>query len=378
MPSLSPQVQSYGQVPPAEQAEQMFKDKFTQSAYSVLFSRFADLAPNVVTFKILESDAVEGKAVGAFVALHDNRPVYVPVVMVDGQLKPMEMFYYKDLNIFLPLNNAWLDEISKMSVDEMGEGKELPQDVPKDMSLRNVILPPLVPGRFGYASDMSHDVKKMFKEAFDHHLEIHPRFLDVIKKAPETILDGVKLAFERNPELLQKFAKNYGATTLIDAFRTGYKNAEKVGCAKGCGCEKCKGSVKVFSKKSSTKELKDAFGPASGAAFSEIIKKGYAVKDTRPGIYKAAVKIEGPAILDAPGASGGWFRLYFVDAPADVFFLIPWPKSSNRYDEARCISYGGDRDTHRRPIEYLAINKDGKEAWTCTDVIAGQSPAKGH
>lgn len=41
--SMSPQVQGFGATPPAEQAEQMFKDRFTQIAYSVLSSKFSEL-----------------------------------------------------------------------------------------------------------------------------------------------------------------------------------------------------------------------------------------------------------------------------------------------------------------------------------------------
>ena len=39
-----------------------------------------------------------------------------PAAMVDGQLKPVEMFYYKQLNIFLPLDNMWLEEITKNAI----------------------------------------------------------------------------------------------------------------------------------------------------------------------------------------------------------------------------------------------------------------------
>jgi len=180
MSSLSPQVQAAQQgTPPPEQAEQMFKEQFTQTAYSVLFSKFPDIAPEVITFKIIEVDPEAGEGLGAFIALREEKPIYIPVVMVNGQLKPMEIFYFKELNIFLPLDNMWLDEISRMSMEAMGESTERPKDVPNDVDIQGLVRPPLAGGRFGYASDTEHDIKKMLKESQDHHLEIHPSFLEV-------------------------------------------------------------------------------------------------------------------------------------------------------------------------------------------------------
>jgi hypothetical protein len=358
---MSPQVQQYGQAQPAEQAEQLFKERFTQIAYSTLFSKFPDLAPDVVTFKIIETDPDSGKGVGAFIVLRENRPIYVPIVMIDGQLKPVEMFYYKDLNIFLPLDNVWLDEVSKMSLSEMGEGAEVPQDVPRDMSIRKLTTPPVMGGSMRYASDESHDhnIKKMFKEAQHHSLEIHPGFLNVLENAPKVLLDGVKLAFENHPPLLQKFAATYGIPKLVSAFQTGYDNLKTPQ-------QEVSGKVAIFTKSASPDVLKQAFGANAGDAFSQILKQGYVVNDTRKGIHKTAIKVERTAKLDSPGAEGGWFRLYFADTPADIFFLIPWPKRADKHNSRITI---GDRDTHRRPVEYLAINKDGKEAWICDNVM---------
>ena len=154
--TMSPQVAQFSQTPPEEQAEQMFKDRFTKMAFSVLFSKFSEIAPHVVTFKILETKPDEGRGVGAFIVMYNQKPVYVPAILTDGQLKPMDIFYYKELNIFLPLTPQWLDEISKMALDDMGQGAQLPQQVAQDVNIRDLILPPLTSsGRIGYANDAS-------------------------------------------------------------------------------------------------------------------------------------------------------------------------------------------------------------------------------
>ena len=348
-------------MPPAEQAEELFKQQFHQSAYSVLFSKFSDLAPSVVTFKIMHTSPEDGDGVGAFVIMYNNKPLYIPVVMTDGQLKPMDIVYFKELNMFLPLEKAWLDEISNMSLSSMGEDVEIPQDVPRDMDVRPLVYPPITPGgRIGYASDMEHDILKMFKESEDHYTKPQHNFLKIMASAPKYLLDGVKIAFERRPELLKKFVRNYGIENLTGAMSVGYSKIAKERV-------KSAGVFQVFTKNTPTQTLKDVYGSKAGETFSHIIKHGFIVQDTRPGITKIAVKVEGSLRLEEPGSEGGWFKLYFIDGPAANYFVIPWPnkfKSISRYSSTMTPP-GAARPT----AEYLCIREDGDEAFVEKGVI---------
>jgi DNA-binding transcriptional MerR regulator len=371
--AMSPGVEQQGNQPPApDQAEAMFKERFNQMAFSVLYAKFSEIAPNVVTFKILEIDPEAGKGIGVFIILHNQKPIYVPVVLADGQLKPMDMFFYKELNIFLPLTTQWLDEISKMSMDEMGHGANLPNEVPQDVNIRDLILPPMTTsGRIGYANDMSRalidfDAKALFKAAEDHSQlrGMAPKFLEVLAEGPKVLLDGMKIAFERRPGLLQKFTSVYGVNALTGAFQRGYaKNAALTKTASA------KPSLRVFTKYSSADVLRETFGSDAGTAYQEILKQGYAVKDTRR-TTKVAMKVEGKVALTEPGATGGWFKLYFVDSPADDYLVIPFPKG----DHDRCLKMLGSSggNYHRTPVEYLVVNKNLKEAWESHDIAGEQ------
>jgi len=363
--SLSPEVQSYNQEPSPQDAEQLFKERFNQMAYSVLYSKFADLAPSVVTFKILEVEPEEGQGIGVFVLLHDQKVVYVPVILTDGKLKPIEMFYYKELNTFLPFTSQWLDEISKMALDEMGEGANIPKEVPQDVNIRDLVLPPTTTsGRVGLASAdevIDHGAKEVFKEAEDHTLDIHPQFLNILRSAPTVVLDGVKLAFSRNPELLQKFAANYGVDELTAAMSEGYTNAQSQ--VKVASVDP--GDIRVLGKTASSDQFNEVFGDKAGAAFAQMLKTGIAISDTRPGITKVAVKTEGPTFLDSPGTEAGWFKLYFADGDPGNYFVIPFPKC----DYGRPVKMYDRFSKTPTPVPYLVISADGKEIWECDDVM---------
>lgn len=371
--SVSPQVQAYSdqaQATGPDQVDQLFKERFTQMAYQVLFSKFSEMAPQVVTFKVLEIDSDTGRGIGVFIVNYNDKPVYVPVVMHDSRLKPMEMFFYKDLNVFLPLSKEWLEEIAKMSLTEMGTGAELPQGVPQDVNIRDLVVPPTTTtGRVGYASDesqMETDAKRMFKEAELQGLDVQPQFLNVLRNAPQVVLDGMKLAFEQQPTLLQKLASNYGTDPLVEAMREGYANA----AAQEKTAGEAPGDIKIFTKTSSADLIKDVFGDRAGDAFSQIVKEGYAVEDTRT-IEKVAMKVEGPTFLDSPGPNSGWYRLYFVDGKPGIYFVIPFPKSRDyyRWNRAGAVCCSDRPEGQRQPIEYLVISKDGKEAWLSNDIM---------
>jgi hypothetical protein len=366
--SQSPEVQSYGQIPPQEQAEQMFKDGFTQSAYSVLYAKFPDMAPNVVTFKILKSEAQEGDAVGAFIVLHENKPIYIPLIMTSGELKPMDMVYYKELNIFLPLSSQWLDEVSKMNLDEMGEGTTVPSGVATDVDLTKIVVPPgSSAGRYGYANaskDLDHGAKIMFKAALDSAQKFpEAQFLSIVSTGPKAMLDGLKLAFEQRPSLLQKLAAHYSVKGIENAFKTGYQkaNMEKVAAV-------APGFIKVATMNTPTEELQELFAEKAGDAFSDITKKGYAVHDSREGITKIAVKVENNIRLDSPGNEPGYHKLFFLDGPQKNYFVVPHPVGvSGMYRRGPYMRYSQFQH-HRQPIPYLVIGTDTKEAWICDDV----------
>lgn len=376
---MSPDVQAYGQLPSAEQAEELFKQKFSSMAYNVMFAKFPDLAPQIVTFKMLETDATKGKGVGAFILMQDNKPIYIPVIMSDSQLKPMDIFYFKDLNIFLPMSKEWLEEVSKMSLEEMGNPGDIPQGVPRDIDIRNVVMPPFTAsGRVGLASDQSSELefhaKALFKEAENNNYDVHPRFLEFISNAaPNVVLDGVKIAFEKHPNLLNKLAYFHGSSAVIKAFNQGYARvATQKKLAEKTAALKASGAVKVLTNSSTPEDIKATFGKTAAQAYSSILRNGVAVSDSRQGIEKVAVKVEHNIRLSEPGHTAGFYKLYFMDAPPDVYYIVPEPKSPgggcNPIDDDY---YSGWGKPHRNATEYLVIDKEGKKVW-CTNHVVGE------
>jgi len=150
---ISPAIeQAQEGMPTPDGEQQIFEDKFSQMAYQVFNSQFPDLVESIVTFKLLDSDIERGSAVGSFILERNGSFIYVPIVLSDNQLKPLDIMYIKDKDIFLPLDESWVTELEKGGLEALGEGTELPKTVPTDVDIRNITSPPTSAGRYSYAS----------------------------------------------------------------------------------------------------------------------------------------------------------------------------------------------------------------------------------
>ena len=132
--------------------DSVFERVFSDMAYGLLESKMPDLAAQVVTFKILESDIEEGRGVGVFIIKKPSTELYLPVILNSNSIKPPEMFYAKSIDAFLPLDKGWLAEMDKIGTGEMGGGVHMPETVSADPGLEGLVTPPYSSGRVSYAS----------------------------------------------------------------------------------------------------------------------------------------------------------------------------------------------------------------------------------
>jgi hypothetical protein len=385
MMTMSPDVQAYSQTPGPEQAESLVKQRFSEMAYSVLYAKHPELVPSIATFKIIKVDADTGSGLAAFVLLTGGKTLYIPVVMSAGSLKPFDMFYLKDLNVFLPLSREWVAEIDKMSLDSMGESVKDPQHAVGDVDLRDIIYPPVMAtggGRnvLASAEDENVGVRVMYKVACETTTAgVHEpvMFLHFVRNAPAFVADGLKLAFEQNPNLLQMFVKNYGVRDLTSAIREGSANRGKVASAETP-------RISFYTRDSDPKDIQDAFGEYAPKVAQEIVRRGMFVYDTRRyvdgQIEKVAANYDESTSLGGPSGSAGWYRLYFADRPSSIYYVIPFPhneegEQQSEYNNTtdvqsnRNIERTSTGNEQKRPVEYVAISADCKDAWTAKDIL---------
>lgn len=283
MPSVSPRTQQMQQQQQggggsgADQAEAMFEQGFSEMAYNILMAKLPDLVQDVVTFKILDTDLDSGSGVGAFVVMRHDQPLYVPVVLSDNNVKPIELIYHKALNIFLPLSKGWLDEIDKTALSTLGKGVKTPETLYSDVDIRNIVVPP-VTGRFSYAAwepVILADVAKVLNPDTLEKVASEPAMVlvDFLTKAPNFVKRAFTIVLEKNPRLIKHAASIYGVNALREALTP---HVVKTAAKQLSG-----GALWIADKDTTPLEFQRTFGEQAAEAYAGVRRKGYAAKDTR-------------------------------------------------------------------------------------------------
>lgn len=398
MPSMSPRTQQLQMASGAgvDQATAMFERGFSDMAYNVLTNKLPDLVPDVVTFKVLDTDVDKGVGVGAFVVMRGDRPLYIPVVMSDNNIKPLELIYDKALNVFLPLSKGWLSELDKTSLSALGKGIKTPESLYTDVDIRNIVVPPIT-GRFSYAAwepVVLADVARVFTPESLEKSASEPAamLLDFLSAAPNTVKLAFRKVLEKNVGLLKHAVAAYGATRLGEVLTP---RTAKVAAKQLYG-----GSLWIVDKDNTPTDFKRIFGDRAGEAYAGVRRKGYAAKDERlvhnlaveeqpyarwveprqPGIYVLrhsdgrdcpALVVPNPIDLMAEGSRYGRRPAVPGHNPIiDNSYYDPSPfgGSVREYPEGRPDE--GDFVTRRHGKEFLAITTEAD--YLETDRLAGR------
>lgn len=288
MPSVSPRTQQLQSQNSAgnDQATQLMEQGFSDMAQRVLLAKNPDLMPNIVTFRVLNVDADMGNGVGAFVLRQNNRMLYVPVVMSKSLVKPMDMAYDKELNVFLPLTKEWLAEVDKLSLGQLGQGVKTPDTLYSDVDIRNIVIPP-VTGRFSYASYVENIEATRQRPA--------KMFLQFLSNAPNNVKVAYYNTISKYPKILKAALDTYG---LGDLQKSLSLKTEKVAAKQLYG-----GGLWIADKDTDAPTFKRVFGDKSGEAYIGVKTKGYAYKDTRTSLNKA-MQIENQELFESPSTPG--------------------------------------------------------------------------
>ena len=246
--------------------EAQLKDLLSQMAYSMLQSKAPNLSPYITSFKPIELDISENKAVGAFSIDLNGKKVMIPVIMSDGKVKSPEVFYSKDQDAFLPLNNQWMEEIQKDDSYSMGKSTEAPKALSSDVDIRALTLPPTT-GRFVYASH-GIDIVSLL-DSCDNNTKV--AFANVLHSKPKILKSLVK----------------YNGSVAVEVLKPKYTKVASV--AKGK-------QWFVLDTDSSREQYLKAFGNRAKLAYQYACVNGVATSEGRK---YASVLVEKEVPLDS-------------------------------------------------------------------------------
>jgi hypothetical protein len=335
--------------------EAQLKELLSQMAYSMLNSKAPNLAPYITSFKPLELDLDSNKAVGAFSLDLNGKNIMIPIVMSDGKVKPPEVFYSKEQDAFLPLNNKWMEEIQKAEAAGLGQNVEAPDSLSGDVDIRALTLPPTT-GRFVYAS----------------YRDIHlPSVIDNCDNLTKVAFSEV---LKSNSKILKAFVKYNGASS-VELLRPRHSQVKVASDTSR--------QWAVLTSSSPKSDYIKFFGEKYASAYSTALSSGYVVSDFRKQA-DVLVDTEVPLNSSIMAQSGitepnfpGVYNIAKPDGKTDKVFVIPRPflagesygdsKSTNgnawltNYDtEAGRVSSGSDygMPNTNKEKQYLVIDSN--------------------
>ena len=279
----------YDQGPPPEQEDQIIN--VIQQKIMKEFPHLLDYAVNIRTVDKKDESlsyvfAVDLKTpTGEFV---------LPVFVVNGVIKPMNILYDKIHDIYIPNTKAWLEFSDSALFSGVGQSVKTPKDLKTDVDVRNLVIPPTT-GRYSYASDPDEVV------------------LLKINSLPETKKKSLVNFFRKNREILAKCANLYGKEALKVAFSSIPKE-------------------KSVNKDNPTFEVVDNLEEAAKKKnkffFNSIVGKGYAIKDKRDkeSLNKSIIVKEPEYYFQIN--SPGLYRVWTTEGIKDVLVGIKVENSS--------------------------------------------------
>lgn len=315
-----------GQQPPVS-PDDAFKEGLMNMAYEALGKQSPDLIEDVITFRVFNAVADEGRGVGAFVMLVDGEIFYIPVIVSDSQLKPIDTFYTRQLDRYYPLTDEWLREATKSSIGTLGAGVVPPKTLRNDVDLREKIAPPMT-GRYGFASEKTASVANAEIERGLAKLsrmigegpvnESIPRMLPgLLDRAPESVRLKVAAVLAL-PRIRAAAVRTYGKTALAAMLTP--RTAKVATTAE----KPMKRDVFVLDKSMPLHEIKEVVGPEGTAeAYRATRLHGFYVKDTRPSTDKLMELAESPRALVEP-KEPGLYRI-FMGSGSKEAIVVPNP-----------------------------------------------------
>ena len=341
--SQSPRTQAFQQPQGPEDEEELFSKGFSDLAYRAFQKNHPDLYEHLITFRVLNVDAGTGEGIGAFILKVNQDILFVPAVISDNAVKPLDMFYARAKDRFYPLTSEWIGKATSGGVSNLGDGIEPPKDLNTDVDIRNVVVPPTT-GRYSYAEAQGSDpawepfiaAQENEKRASDEPLV----FPELIGRLPNHEKVAYASWLEDHADIFKKMAEVYGVKTLAKAFEL-QPETQKTAAEFRKEVPK-KHDVYLAMSGTPLEEIRKVVGAAGAAeAYKALRYHGFYVKDLRKSVPNTlATKDEETIALTTP-EHPGVYRVYLADGTNTKAIVIPNPVGVEKpYTDHQSMAYG--------------------------------------
>ena len=128
-----------------------FEQDFSKLAYLFVQDRAAPLLKYILGFEVVNREEDGSKAIGIFGFKIGHEYYYVPAFFINNQIKGVDLLFNKKTNMFVPLQEDWINHIINRQTIELGghvDGAKIQRDF-ENPNFRFMAVPPLYPNPSG-------------------------------------------------------------------------------------------------------------------------------------------------------------------------------------------------------------------------------------
>lgn len=109
---------------PALTQDTQFEQTFSDLAFAILQDKSPTITDHILGFQVIDVNDDQTHAVGIFGAALGGELVYLPVFFLNGELKGTELMYLKNQDMFVPLEESWVNYVVNQKAPELGAAFE--------------------------------------------------------------------------------------------------------------------------------------------------------------------------------------------------------------------------------------------------------------
>jgi len=278
-----------GAMPPDAQQVDM-ESMAIQQVSDIINNKFSYLANGLKNIEVMSKDENKGHFLLVATIEDQNGTFYMPIFIVGGEIKPMNMLYSKKNGMFIPNNKEWLQLNEVASMPQLGEAAKQPSTMYTDVDIRPVMIPPTT-GRYSYAS--MPDEEYIFPNIV--------RMMD--SKGKQRVIDF----FDKNADIAEAAFNTYGKD-LEDALKTDYIETNKKVADYVARKNLDNKPIEVFTQYDD--KFKKEYSNNLVFWYNKLVNDGYVVKDNRdPSNLNTAITVEEPTWL-VTANEPGFYRIW--------------------------------------------------------------------
>ena len=289
--------------------EQQMEQDFARLAYMFIQDRASPLLKYMLGFEIVKRDEDGSRAVGIFGFKIGKDYYYVPAFFVNNQIKGVDMLFNKRTNMFVPLQEDWIDfVVQRQTVELGGPAKGDNGALSRDFETPNfdfLTSPPVGPGgKVASAKAASvEDSPWSLREAWR---QMTGQIRDMLEKDAEfqaawggfvCAVTGDKLPFEKTAgsNAISQFVANHGGPGAVKALASALGDVKYASAAlkfyPSVGVLACDKFDKKFTEKQAVRlEITSvATDYMDGKERKRLVRDGFTIIDRREPAEKSDV-----------------------------------------------------------------------------------------